>query len=315
MNETKENKENKDNIKSSVILDKELLSAQSTSSDVDFAITWHKEEGIMETMEEFREHFESIKHLFKHYVFGWELGKSGETPHIQGCFKMKRKKGGANGYTFTGIKKLFSKKIHIENRKKPMLANLRYCKKEGLDILTNLDEEDNKIKEINENWELLDKTPYEDLWDYQKQLVDLFKNKCPYRDRTIHWVKGDCAGKSTLCEHLIDYQDALIVGGKDADILYGVANWIKNRGPNGLKILVVDIPKINSGGVSYQALEKIKNSFFYSGKYEGDMVRFNRPHILVMSNELPDTSAFVKDRWRIYTVEDRILKPFTTDRS
>jgi hypothetical protein len=35
------------------------------------------------------------------------------------------------------------------------------------------------------------------------------------------------------------------------------------------------------------------------------MVDDNSPHLIIFSNELPDVNKLTKERWQIYTIEDK----------
>lgn len=64
----------------------------------------------------------------KFWICGDEVGKGGETPHLQGYFEWKDAK------TFTAtcrrLKAITTPGIHIEVAKKNRQANVNYCKKE-----------------------------------------------------------------------------------------------------------------------------------------------------------------------------------------
>lgn len=224
--------------------------------------------------------------LFKNYVFADEMGKSGETVHVQGAFVLKTK------MRLTQLKKVFGKEAHLEKMKGSWDEAFKYCMKENGKKLTNV--------------EILHKLPYEELWDFQKEVVDMVKEPCHWQDRLIHWYwdPEGSQGKSETCKHLIDFRGALVIEGANNDILHGFASQMEKTG-RWPQVVVIDIPKINCGGVSYQALEKLKNGFFFSPKYESAMVRFNKPHILVFSNDPPVVENFVANRWSINIMRNK----------
>ena len=240
--------------------------------------------GCFNTIEEWYEQIDI--HKFKKYRFAMEYGDSGLKPHIQGGFILKEKK------RLEQVKKILKDNtVHLEIMRGSW-QDQEYCGKEGHQLYTN----DRKVRLINKDM----------LWEWQLELINWFGEYCDMFDRTIYWIKGDCQGKSMVCKYLIDNEDAIVVEGKNSDILYGVSEYVKAIG-NSPKVVIVDIPKVNQGAVSYQALEKIKNGFFFNSKYESSMCRFDPCHILVMSNEYPDLEAYVQDRWRIYTVDNKKL--------
>ena len=92
---------------------------------------------------------------------------------------------------------------------------------------------------------------------------------------------------------------AIIVSGKAADAKYAIQMYIQKHG-QGPEIVIMDIPRTKGVTyVSYEAIEKIKDGLFFSGKYEGGMVRYNRPHFIVFANEPPETERMSSDRWVI----------------
>lgn len=87
------------------------------------------------------------------------------------------------------------------------------------------------------------------------------------------------------------------MSGKSADVKNGIVEYIKKNDTTP-ELVLMNIPKsFNTEYLSYEALENIKDMYFYSGKYEGGMVCGNCPHLFVFSNETPDYSKLSKDRW------------------
>lgn len=54
----------------------------------------------------------------------------------------------------------------------------------------------------------------------------------------------------------------------------------------------------------YPVLEKAKNGTIENDKYEGVKIFIKHPHVVVMSNQLPDFSALTYDRFIILTVKE-----------
>lgn len=222
-------------------------------------------------------------------IIGKEIGESG-TPHLQGWVRFKTKKRPKSVFPLD--------RIHWEKCRGSDQENVDYCSKEG-----------NVCYKLNVSIQI--KMTYEQLFLNQKYLANLFKEpEDPLFGRKVHWCvdyKGGW-GKSILCKYLVDQMGALVVQGANNDILHGVVAYVEKHGC-GPPIVVLDVPRVNKGCVSYQAIESIKNGCFFSGKYESQMVRFNSPHILVLSNQLPDVTKLSYDRWIIYHLEkDKITK-------
>lgn len=211
------------------------------------------------------------------WVVGEEVGKSG-TKHLQGYVEFKKKCRPAKAY--------FGGRAHWEKAKGDKASNVKYCSKDGKVISTNIKTR-KPIKII------------EELRPWQKSIVDLVKGEPD--DRTINWFwesEGNM-GKSALCKYLIVKHDAMVLSGKIADIHNGILMKMKDDEDWEPTLIVLDIPRVSHGAVSYAGIEKIKDGFFFCGKYEGGMCVFNSPHILVFANEPPDESKMSADRWNV----------------
>ncbi len=218
--------------------------------------------------------------LCKKYIIAKEVGESG-TPHLQGYIEFKTK---------CRPKNLFSDKIHWEKAKGTPLDNVTYCSKEGDVILSY-----GMPRPVA-------KITYNMLRPWQREIADKYKDhEDPLFGREIHWYfeSDGGVGKSVLCKYFIDNRDALVIAGNQNDIKHGIASWIEKRG-EGPSIVVLNIPRSSEGYISYPALEQIKDGFFFSGKYEGGMCRFNSPHIICFANHKPEMGSLSADRWRVF---------------
>ncbi len=131
------------------------------------------------------------------------------------------------------------------------------------------------------------------------------KNENALYGRFINWFwesKG-AWGKSHLAKYMAQQMGAYVVSGKNLDVLSTIATIVKKDG-GCPPIIIFDVPRVNEGHVSYQAMEGIKNGIFYSGKYEGSMVIFNSPHVIVFANLPPDQSKLSSDRWKITNLRE-----------
>jgi len=216
------------------------------------------------------------------YIFGEEVGEKG-TPHLQGYLEAALK--------IRPIEKLgLDTKIHWEKAKGTKAQNLAYCAKDGKYHHSA------KLRPIRPV--ALMKREY--LWPKQLAIVDIFEHyEDPLWGRLIYWFWEPTGkwGKSVIATHLVDFGDAIEVSGAAKDVFCGVVNAIEKRGD--IKTVVFDIPRRSLGYVQYQAIEKLKDGKFFSPKYESDMCRFNRPHIVCFANEPPDETAMSRDRWII----------------
>lgn len=226
------------------------------------------------------------------FIFSEELGKSGETPHLQGYLEIKPK------MRFTALKKCFASissnlgSAHLGKSKGSRKENIIYITKEGGKVYHS---GDIKIPRP------VIKMTYDKLRAEQKEIVDEFrKPEDPLFGRKVYWFwegKGGW-GKSLTCMYFIDQMDAFVVQGKNNDILCGITKYIEKY-DECPPIVIFDIPRVNEGHVSYQAIEALKCGYFFSGKYESGMIRFNKPHVIIFSNEKPEEWKLTENRWII----------------
>lgn len=237
-------------------------------------------------------------------VFQVEVGKKG-TPHLQGFCRFKKKIRVPSAKIATSLetdelKEEFAS-IHWERMKGTVDDNLNYCTKSKTRV-------DGPWFVGIEPPEVLECLEEEELYEWQREIVDLCKTK-PDK-RTIHWYwepEGNF-GKSELVRYLTIKHGAIMVDGKAADMKYGIAKY-KEKHKRGPKIVIFDIPRSRMdteekrSNISYNGMEQIKNANFYSTKYESGMVTFNRPHLLVFANYPPDLTNMSMDRWHVVRLE------------
>lgn len=220
------------------------------------------------------------------FIAGEEIAPKTGTPHLQGYMEFHTKVRALSAVKIPGI--------HWDKAKGGRKSNIRYCSKDGNFVAHGLPGVPKPVAKMT----------FRNLRPQQKAISALVAGReDPLHGREIFWFwenKGDW-GKSITTMHMIDCRDALVLGGKRSDILCGVAAVVNERGECP-PVVVFDIPRACGNRVSYSAMESVKNGFFFSGKYESGMVRFNRPHILVFANSAPDCAALSGDRWRVRNV-------------
>lgn len=137
---------------------------------------------------------------------------------------------------------------------------------------------------------------------WEKEILEKIKEEPD--DRTIwwYWEPEGLAGKTQLCKYLTVHHGAIPVSGKGADVRNAICTHLKDTGtcPD---LVVFPIPKCyNLEYLSYEALENVKDMYFYSGKYEGGVVCGPNPHVFVFANEEPDYSRMSSDRWKVVEI-------------
>jgi len=136
-------------------------------------------------------------------------------------------------------------------------------------------------------------------YDWQNELLEEIL-KAPH-PRKIIWYYDATGGtgKTTFSNHVTDSNLGLCLAqfGGDRDAGQLIAGAIEN-GWDG-KILIADLPRQGEHRSIYSPLESIKNGNVTNTKYRGNVLRFNIPHVIVMSNFLPRVHEMSHDRWDI----------------
>ena len=253
-----------------------------------FFFTYHLKKGA-EQNETFKDAFlrlEQLKELCDKFIWGEEYGKGGDTPHIQGGFLLKIKMRASTINTNFFLNNCYLTKLKNWN------ACVLYCSKECNEIHTNV-KIPKPIKTLTEDQ--VNSTAWE------KRILGLISHEP--NERHIHWIVGDGAvGKTSFCKYLCLKHDAIMCGGKSADMKNCIVEYKKNNGVTP-ELILINLPRsFNKDYLSYTGIEEVKDMCFYSGKYEGGMVLGNCPHIFIFSNEYPDENKLSPDRWCIYTI-------------
>lgn len=220
-------------------------------------------------------------------IVGKEVGETG-TKHLQGFIEFKAK--------CRPLERIKIQGIHWEKCRLSAQTNIEYCSKDGdYEIFGNITiKKEVKILKV------------EEFYDWEKIIIDLIKENPS--DRTIFWFTdlGKCGtGKTTFCKYLIVKYNAIVLGGKCADMKNGIVDYIKNNDGCTPELILINLPKtFDIHYLSYTGIEEVKDMMFYSGKYEGGMVCGNCPHLLIFSNELPDWDKVDVQRWKVYNIVD-----------
>ena len=245
---------------------------------------------------------EQLEHVFKTlsevegFIFQEEVGdgSAGDTaagtPHLQGYFEFKGKGRWSQ-------LKLNSKRCHFEKAKGSRAQNVAYCSKERTWIGSE--------KKFSRNFKpkrALKVLKEEQLTEWQKGIIANIQEEPDDRTLNWFWSKAGNVGKTTFCKYLTHTFGAIALGGKAADCRNGVASHLEKTGECP-EFVVMPIPKsFDPTYVSYEAMENVKDMYFYSGKYEGGMVCGNCPHVYVFSNFCPDVEKMSEDRWNIVEI-------------
>lgn len=236
-----------------------------------------------------------FKQICSRWVFQKEIGKDG-TPHIQGNIQLKKKMRWSE---FD-----LPKEIHWE-KTRDKYAAFNYCKKADTRVGDNYWEyppqqaPKRELKLIT------------NLYPWQEQI----KQSCLAEpdDRTVNWIYDEqgCCGKTQFSKYMCATQNAIVAtGGSNKDIACLLAMLKKaGRDLNEITTFIFNFPR-STEGISFKAIESVKDGLMTSVKYETETLYFNSPHVWCFSNELPRFSALTNDRWKTWTIKDKKLTPY-----
>jgi len=223
----------------------------------------------------------------KRYIIGKEIGEINGTPHLQGYIEFRDK------VLLSQLKKI-DKKIHWEKAKGSATDNYMYCCKEN---------------EFVSNYTLPPKIKIiETLYKFQEQLLDLTNVEGTGK---VIWVYDPVGqtGKTSFVRYMnIKYDVPFSYGGKCTDIINLAFNNAEYLQSTEKPVFIfnfgrsTDITKI-----SYNAIEQLSDGAISNTKYEAQCLVFNKPNIIVMSNELPLSSMLTKSRWITYEIKNNEL--------
>lgn len=228
-------------------------------------------------------------------VCGKEVAPTTGQRHLQGHLEFKVKSRPST------LKVLWDSHVYFEKSRDPK-ASKAYAAKDGQDILS---------------WGTCQTIqPYTmnvELRPWQKEIADIVSSEPD--DRTIYWFFEGAGGigKTTLQKYLyLNSERVIVLSGKATDMKHGIVTYVeKNKQPP--RTVVIDIPRCqDTEHISWQGIEEIKNMFFFSGKYEGGMICGHSPHVLIFSNHTPPTEKLSRDRWKVYRIEDDMLREWAS---
>lgn len=196
--------------------------------------------------------------------------------------------------------------------KRTKLEAIKACAKSYTDvggISTIFDLKDCDFRTEKPDWSAWTPRPW------QKVIIDITKTKPD--GRSVYWIydRKGAKGKSELGEYLEDTMYDLVWMTDDLGDSREAGTIVLNKLSSGWKgnTIIVDLTRCaEHHDRMYDYLERLVNGRITSQKYSGRTIRFNKCHIVVMSNFLPHTDKMSEDRWRISEVmEDYTLRAMT----
>jgi hypothetical protein len=270
------------------------------------------------------QHLQGLDDGVSYLIYGREIGESG-TPHLQGFIQFPTRR------SLAATKRILGGNPHLEVARN-VPAAVEYCKKDG-DIFekgtlgtssgrrSDLDEFKKAIKSHAEPLTMADiRELFSDVYArYPRFCIEYYRDHAPKReveahplrewqrqlnielnlapdDRTIHFIvdrRGN-GGKTWFAQYYASLHDnvQILQPGKHADMAYALETNVR--------VLFLDVPRARLDiGIPYATLEQIKNGQVFSGKYESFTKHFQRVHVVVMMNEMPDMQKLSIDRYAI----------------
>lgn len=217
----------------------------------------------------------------KTFTFQLEQGEGGYK-HYQGHFSLKVKER-----SLVLLKNMLGlHNIHLEPRKNVFAAE-RYCTKSETRVEGPWNQDKKPLK-----------PKLTELRPWQQGLLD--EMIASTDDRKVIWYvdKVGGQGKTTFGIHMNRLgQGFHYFKGKfpRKDLLYLLSK------ESNIKGVIIDIARSDLRDFDYGILEILKDGFVRTAKYEGALVEFDPPPVIVFSNGDPDKNELSDDRWDIRT--------------
>ena len=164
----------------------------------------------------------------------------------------------------------------------------------------------------------------ENLYQWQVLLKSYLEQKIDDRSILVVFDKYGNSGKSSFAKHYHNlHRDTTLMldSGKSRDM----AQMTRDKAYN-LKVIFMDVmrsvKKKNSSNfvtspqnddgmddiVNWEFIERLKNGIFNAHKYNSELIEIPTPHIVVLTNWLPNTTNVLSmDRWQLLDVEKNRL--------
>lgn len=236
----------------------------------------------VEILEQIVASFEKLEIL---YIIGKEVGENG-TPHLQGYIETPTR----CRPTSFGL----PKQIHWEKCKGSRADNIKYCSKDGNYVHSTQFKPRKPLKLIDPTY-----------W-WEQEILQIIEGEPDERTIYWYWSSAGKVGKTQFCKYLSVKHGAIPVGGKGADVRNAVVEYKKATGETP-ELCVFPIPRsYNTEYLSYEALENVKDMYFYSGKFEGAAICGACPHLFVFANEPPNRYKCSEDRWVVVQIDAEV---------
>lgn len=234
---------------------------------------------------------ESLQKICKKFIYQREIGEEG-TEHFQGAIWLK-KKGRMSAL------KSIDAAIHWEKMRNET-ASENYCQKfetsTGEVVKYGFPAEIETLKVLR-------------CW--QDELYDILSFKPD--TRKIYWIidEDGNSGKTEFVRYYaLKHKKVAICAnaGNGKDVANLLKNFAETNDIGLFRVFLYNMAR--SSKISYNMIECMKDGMMTNTKYEANTLIFNRPHVVVMSNEEPEFDKLSADRWVVYKIENGELQEY-----
>lgn len=140
-----------------------------------------------------------------------------------------------------------------------------------------------------------------DLYPWQRSLEEILAS--PPGDRKILWIYDPVGntGKTKLAKRLATKQDAIVLGYANKNDAINLVYKNQNH-----RIYIWNLTRTKPATISetelYSAIEEVKDGMFMNSKYETGMCVMKCPHVVVLSNTVPQYGSISADRWQVMEI-------------
>ncbi len=228
----------------------------------------------------------------------WEAAKGNYKQNHKYCTK---EKNSVEFGDWTGTNEEISRKANkkeliksiLDGDRTAMCSNAYISHKRSIDSIVGVFRYENEKRRRREALEDALLTPW------QKDIFITLQNQ---GNRKVTWVYDEQGGKgkSWFAAYLRDvYQFEHLDGvTKASDVVQLLSDKIRG--------IVFDVTRNDASHFSYQTLERAKDGYMITGKYEGIKRIFDIVPVIVFANFAPLETSLSADRWDIHSLNDGI---------
>lgn len=233
-----------------------------------------------------------LKTIAKKWVFQLEKGDETGYVHYQiriNLFKKKRKNELLNLLKDTHLESAF---VCITSNKST--KDFNYQLKKDTRIDGPWKDDDPELEEMDEELKLVPNK-------FQKDLIDLVKGEIHMRKITVVVDLEGGKGKTWLMKYLRFHKLATVI--PSFEKMEDISQMVMCKPVD--RAYVIDMPRsINPKKMAgfWSGIESIKNGYCYDKRHNFKDRCFKAPHVIVLTNKLPEREHLSDDRWNIIRI-------------